>query len=173
MNDNQMAQFQDLLDKKACEEVILRYARTLDWLDEEGQASCYWPDAHIDYGFYEGDAAGWIPVVMEIERSSVRRWHICTGIQISIEGDTAQAECYGLSSGTGQNAEGILTDTLFGGRYLDELERREGEWRISSRRYIADWVHSFPNGLADLARAGLNLHALDIDQPNNPLYRRF
>ena len=44
-------QLQELLDKKACEEVLMRYSRTLDWLDEAGQASCYWPDADIDYGF--------------------------------------------------------------------------------------------------------------------------
>ena len=30
-------QLQELLDKKACEEVIMRYGRTLDWLDQAGQ----------------------------------------------------------------------------------------------------------------------------------------
>ena len=43
---------QELLDKKACEEVLLRYGRTLDWRDEDGQSTCFWPDAEIDYGFF-------------------------------------------------------------------------------------------------------------------------
>ena len=43
---------QELLDKQAIAEVIQRYSRTLDWLDDEGQASCFWPDAAIDYAFF-------------------------------------------------------------------------------------------------------------------------
>ena len=46
-------QLQRLLDKQAIDEVLQRYCRTLDWLDEPGQASCYWPDADIDYGLAE------------------------------------------------------------------------------------------------------------------------
>ena len=48
---------QELLDKQAIAEVIARYSRTLDWLDDDGQASCYWPDAAIDYAFFKGSAA--------------------------------------------------------------------------------------------------------------------
>ena len=44
-------QLQELLDKKACEEVLMRYGRTQDWLDEPGQGSCFWPDADVDYTF--------------------------------------------------------------------------------------------------------------------------
>ena len=42
---------QELLDKKACEEIVHRYGRTQDWLDTPGQDSCFWPDAEIDFGF--------------------------------------------------------------------------------------------------------------------------
>ena len=31
-------------------------------------------------------------------------------------------------------------DRFYGGRYLDECLRRDGEWRISKRTYILDWV---------------------------------
>ena len=57
---------QALLDKQAIGEVIARYSRTLDWLDDDGQASCYWPDAAIDYGFFKGTAANFVPVVMQV-----------------------------------------------------------------------------------------------------------
>ena len=67
---------QELLDKKACEEVLLRYGRTLDWLDEKGQASCFWPDAEIDYGFFQGETKDWLPVVMAAEATSSRRWPV-------------------------------------------------------------------------------------------------
>ncbi|MCP4195967.1 MAG: nuclear transport factor 2 family protein, partial [Proteobacteria bacterium] len=48
------SQLQELLDRKACEDVLLRYGRTLDWLDGAGQQACFWPDAEIDYGFFKG-----------------------------------------------------------------------------------------------------------------------
>jgi hypothetical protein len=32
---------------------------------------------------------------------------------------------------------------IFAGRYLDRFERRNGEWRISRRIYVADWQQSF------------------------------
>ena len=47
-------QLQELLDRKACEDVLMRYGRTLDWLDQSGQEECFWPDATIDYGFFRG-----------------------------------------------------------------------------------------------------------------------
>ena len=61
------AVLQHLLDKQAISEVIARYSRTLDWLDDDGQAQCYWPDADIDYGFFTGKAVEFVPVVMEID----------------------------------------------------------------------------------------------------------
>ena len=73
---------QQLLDKQAITEVIARYSRTLDWLDDEGQATCYWPDAQIDYGFFSGTAADFLPVVMAIERQSQRRW-LCRSIAMT------------------------------------------------------------------------------------------
>ncbi len=30
-------------------------------------------------------------------------------------------------------------DTAMGGRYLDKLEKRDGEWRIAARIMIYDW----------------------------------
>lgn len=164
-------QLQTLLDTKACEDVLLRYGRTLDWLDQTGQDECFWPDAEIDYGFFRGTGKEWVPVVMAVEASSVRRWHLSTGIMVQVQGDRAKSECYGLSEGTVEDEQGNLVDTLFGGRYLDELEKREGQWRISKRTYIADWTHSFPNGLDALASSGLALNILQILKPGHEAYR--
>ncbi len=165
------AELQELLDKRACEEVILRYGRTLDWLDGEGQAECFWPDADIDYGFFQGSGADWVPTVMAVEQDSVRRWHVSTNILVQVSGNSARGECYGFAVGTVRSEDGQLNDTLFGGRYLDELEKRDGQWRISKRRYVADWVHHFPNGLDALAQTGLNLNVLDIAASGHPDYR--
>ena len=164
-------QLQELLDRKACEDVLMRYGRTLDWLDEAGQESCFWPDADIDYGFFQGSGADWIPVVMSVEAAAPRRWHVCTGVLVQVRGDKAKSECYGLSVGSSENEDGEVVDTMFGGRYLDELEKRDGQWRISKRLYIADWIHHFPNGLEAIDSSGLMLKILQITEPGHALYR--
>lgn len=164
-------QLQQLLDRKACEDVILRYGRTLDWLDAEGQKECFWPDAVIDYGFFQGSGQDWVPMVMTVEAGSARRWHVSTGVMVQVNGNHAKSECYGLTVAAAENEEGELIDTMFGGRYLDELEKRNAEWRISRRNYIADWVQHFPNGLQGLADSGLNLNVLQIRNPGHEQYR--
>jgi hypothetical protein len=164
-------QLQELLDRKACEDVLMRYGRTLDWLDQAGQEQCFWPDAQIDYGFFQGSGKDWVPAVMAVEAASSRRWHASCGVMVQVEGDKARSESYGIAAGTAENEQGELVDTLFGGRYLDELEKRDGEWRISKRTYIADWTHSFPNGLEQFTGGDFPLNVLQIQSPGHESYR--
>jgi hypothetical protein len=163
-------QLQELLDKKACEEVLMRYGRTQDWLDEPGQGSCFWPDADVDFGFFKGNGADWVRTVMEHERAATRRWHMSTSVMIEIDGDTAKAECYGIAAGSTE-VDGKLMDSVYGGRYLDELEKRNGEWRISKRMYILDWSQQFPNQLEASTGEDFALHILNIAEPGHELYR--
>lgn len=165
------ARLEALLDKQAIEEVAMRYSRTLDWLDGDGQAGCFWPDAEVDYGFYEGDGAGWVPVVMEVEMAAERRWHLCGGLLVKLNGNKASSECYGFTVSCSVDESGDKADSLFGGRYLDEWEKRGDEWRILRRRYILDFCYRLPHGLEDLSAAGLSLPVLQIQQPGHPDYR--
>ena len=36
-------------------------------------------------------------------------------------------------------------EMVVGGRYLDRLERRGGEWRIAWRTYVMDWNRNVPS----------------------------
>ena len=92
---------------------------------------------------------------------------------MQVKGTKARSECYGISVGSSENDKGELVDTMFGGRYLDELEKRNGEWRISKRTYVADWIHQFPNGLEAVTSGDLILNILQIREPAHPLYREF
>jgi hypothetical protein len=164
-------QIQELLDKKACEEVLLRYGRTQDWLDTPGQESCFWPDAEIDFGFFEGNGADWVKTVMPHEQQALRRWHMCTSAIIQIDGAKATAECYGIAVGTSESDNADKLDSMYGGRYLDELEKRDGKWRISKRTYVLDWAHQFPNSLEAVTPEDFALNILDIREPGHPMYR--
>jgi hypothetical protein len=165
-------ELRELLDRRAIDDLLARYCRCLDWLDEDGLATVFWPDAEIDYGFFRGTAEAFLPVVMEMERRSLRRWHAILNPLVAIDGDRAEGECQGLSQGTAER-RGELVDTVFAGRYLDAFERRDGEWRIVRRRYVLDWAQSFPNGLAPFRKPGpMSLPVLDVRASGHPDYRR-
>ena len=137
---------QELIDKQAISDVIQRYCRTLDWLDDDAQAGCYWPDAAIDYGFFKGRAEDFLPVVMETERNLARRWHMLSQPLVRFHSPTsASSECYGIFGGGRAQEDGSIAGDLIGGRYLDEWEKRDGEWRISARTYILDWKSPLAN----------------------------
>ena len=80
---------------KSC---LTRYCRALDWVDEDLLKTCFVEDGYIDYGFYAGDAKGFIPVVMEVERNG-HSWHFLGTVAIELNGDTAEVESYGLTVG--------------------------------------------------------------------------
>lgn len=170
-------QLQELLDKQAISDILQRYSRTLDWLDAEGQAGCYWADAAIDYGFYKGDAKGFLPVVMEIEQASVRRWHMLSQPLIKFHSpNSASSECYGIASAAREQEDGTLGGNIYGGRYLDEWEKREGsdgpEWRISKRTYLVDWKVPTSDQPGFEPDPELPLPTAKITESGHPLYRK-
>ena len=166
------AQVQELLDRQAIADVLQRYSRTLDWLDDAGQAGCFWPDAHIDYGFFTGSAADFVPVVMGIERSSQRRWHFLSAPSIRFHSEGhAQVECYGMATGIRQQEDGSWSGGLYGGRYLDEFERREEAWRIARRQYIMDWKAPLGDQPGNAPNPDFPLPVLQIIASGHPAYR--
>ncbi len=175
--ENLAAQLQELLDKQAIQELIARYSRTLDWLDDQGQADCYWPEAPVDYGFFKGTAAEFVPVVMAVERSTGRRWHLLASLQVKLTSPTtAIGEVYGVAVGlmrAGANNDGVepYRGNMYGGRYLDEYEKRGDEWRISSRRYIMDWTKPMPDQPDASPRPDFPLPMLDLRESGHPDYR--
>jgi len=163
---------EELLAKDAIIDVLARYSRTLDWLDDAGQATCYWPDAAIDYGFFKGTAADFMPVVMAVERQSARRWHFLNPPAIRLVDDAhAEAETYGMAAGIRLTEQGGYAGALYGGRYLDAFEKRGAEWRISRRDYVLDWSHPLPDQPVYDPNAAFPLPMLEILQTGHPQYR--
>ncbi|MEP3422687.1 MAG: nuclear transport factor 2 family protein [Erythrobacter sp.] len=177
MSDTRDQVIQELIDKQAIADVIQRYCRTLDWLDAEGQASCYWPDAEIEYGFFTGAAKDFLPVVMETERSLARRWHMLSSPLIRFHSNTsASSECYGIFGGGRLQEDGSIGGDLIGGRYLDEWEKRDHdkgpEWRISARTYIVDWKSPLRDQPGFEPDPDFPLPTFKIDGPDHPKYRK-
>ncbi len=165
------AELRDLLDKQACIELITRYSRALDWLDDDALKNVFWPDAEIDFGFFKGRADQFMREIMELEHGLARRWHMTTNPLVRITGNTAEGESYGLAAGIAIR-NGRATHDIFAGRYLDRFERRHGEWRIVRRVYVADWQQSFEVAASAENKLVSGINWSNGFNPGHPLFRK-
>ena len=60
-----------------------------------------------------------------------------------LEGDSARVETHVVSYHRVDYGGGDEHDTCIGGRYLDRLEKRDGEWRIADRTMLYDWYQDW------------------------------
>jgi hypothetical protein len=158
-----------LLDESACRAVLARYGAAIDWQDRPGLETVFWPDAEIDYGFFKGSGADLVSVLLQIATLSLRRFHMLGGERLQIAGDIAHAESYILTQAISQGPDGAQQSSLFYGRFIDRLERRQGEWRIGRRNYLQHGAYAGPYA-ENAAPIGLpNADGLD---PAHPLFRR-
>ncbi|MEP6867632.1 MAG: nuclear transport factor 2 family protein [Novosphingobium sp.] len=128
---------QELYDKQKIREVVIRYARGVDRMDEALLKSAYHPDAIDDHGFFVGNRDefwDWVNTYHMNAQSTHQ--HIITNHHCELDGDTAHCETYWLFAGLDPNGENL---TIGGGRYIDRMEKRGGEWRIAARKCVPDW----------------------------------
>ena len=129
---------QEMIARQKITDVLTRYARGIDRCDLDTLLGVFWPDSKADYGSGAQLAAAWCRATLEALKGMLRTQHSISNITIKIDGDEARAETYchayhELESPSGRR------EMVVGGRYLDRLERRDGEWRIAQRTYVMDW----------------------------------
>ncbi len=123
---------QYLLDRTAILDCIARHARGCDRHDVDLISATYHEDGVDEHGFAVNsgpDYAEWVNKAHA--ETSIVHTHNITTHSCEIQGDTAHAESYAivvLIGPDGRSAQFIA------GRYLDRLERRDGQWRIAVRR---------------------------------------
>jgi len=137
---------QRLEDRQAIHDLLCRYSRALDRLDSDLLRSVFWPDAHVDLGpgLFQGQAQDLFEFAMQFQGAMQVTRHELSNILIDeLDGDHASCETYVYAFHTLQQDE-IPKDLIVYGRYLDEFERRDGEWRIVRRVELLDWAHERP-----------------------------
>jgi hypothetical protein len=129
---------QRLVDRQAIVDCLHRYSRGLDRLDRDCLASAYHPDAADHHGAFRGRPSEFVEWATNLLRGE---WdislHVLDVNNVEIDGDVAHSECYVLFSQRRVDGEGL---DFGGARYLDRLERRDGEWKIAARQLIIDWT---------------------------------
>ena len=127
-----------LLDRERIRICIADVARGEDRRDADLIATCFWPDARNDYGIFAGTFDEYLAWIVPGSPAVPVTQHMLGQTVIHLRGETALTETHvnvyhRIDMGIEQR------DTLMGGRYLDRLEKRGGEWRIAERTMLYDW----------------------------------
>lgn len=129
-----------LADHLAITRVLTTYARSVDRGDRATARRTYHDDAYDNHGRYQGDVDGLFRFFDELGDTLLSTFHMLGTPHIELRGDTAWCETYAIyrRESTPERPDGAVMQGL---RYLDRLEKRDGEWRIAHRQVVLDWEH--------------------------------
>ena len=130
---------EDLLAKQEIEDVIYKYARGIDRLDLDLVRACYHPDAYDDHGNLKGTVDEFIDGVRDFLPQYAVTQHFMGNMLIEVDGERARAETYAVAYHRKELSDGSGKDDVFGIRYVDRFERRNGEWKIAHRVVATEW----------------------------------
>ena len=135
-------ELRNLLERDRIRDCIARLARGEDRRDAKIISACYWPDSITDYGIFSGTFAEYLAWVVPGMPAIPVAQHMLGQSIIELKGEVALAETY-VTSYHRVNMGTEERDTVVGGRYLDRLEKRGGDWRIAQRTMLYDWFQDF------------------------------
>ncbi|MDO8364184.1 MAG: nuclear transport factor 2 family protein [Actinomycetota bacterium] len=134
-----------MLDQQEIRDVVYRYCRGIDRCDYDLVRSCYHPDATDDHGDFRGGVEEFIAYVQRGLPRFERTMHFIGNSLIEVEGDRARAESYLVAyHRLRPSSTKSQRDFSVGLRYVDDFERRDGEWRIAARVCAFEWARIDP-----------------------------
>lgn len=128
----------DLIARHAIRNVLARHSRGVDRADATLLASAYHADATVDYGFFAGPAAQLVDILATAQKLALPTLHRTGNCDIRLAGDNAVSESLVIAHAEEPAGDGPNLRRMVFGRYLDRLERRDGEWRLVHRTYVLD-----------------------------------
>jgi hypothetical protein len=138
---DQAARIQQMLDRQDILDCLTRFSRGLDRLDREIFLSAFHTDAVCAAGpFVGGPVALWDWSSKMHEQGQYATQHNLLNHTCEITGDTAHTETYYQFAARNRDD----SNWIAGGRYIDRLERREGEWKIALRTNAIEWSGVLP-----------------------------
>jgi hypothetical protein len=133
------AMVQEIQDREAIRDCLMRYARGVDRFDRELILSAFHPDFIDEHGKFVGtreEFADW--ALDQHTKTHLSTQHYLMNHRCELAGDTAHAETYFLFVGMNRKGKPLQMN---GGRYVDRLEKRNGNWGIAYRELLRDWAN--------------------------------
>lgn len=155
---------QELLDKQAINEVLLNYAHAIDHRDESRLRSVFHPGSEHNHGFSgpSSDSSrpsspskpgDFVAYALNFLQGFLNTHHQLGTPLIELHGNIARSECYFTATHrlrakgdplASKAAQDIEMEMSIGGRYSDQLEKRDGVWKIAKRTGVTDWRRMLP-----------------------------
>lgn len=135
-------ELKSFLEREKIRDCIARLARGEDRRNAALICASYWPDSTTDYGVFVGNFDEYLAWVVPGSAAIPVTQHVLGQSVIDLAGDTARVETHVISYHRVNMGE-EERDTCIGGRYLDEMEKRGGQWRIAKRTMLYDWYEDF------------------------------
>jgi hypothetical protein len=136
-SENERA-IEQLLDRQAIHDCLVRYSRGVDRLDRDLLLSVYHPDAIDDHGMFVGGPEEFADWVIPMHTSMhLSQQHVLMNHSCDLDGSSAHTETYYMF--VGMNRQGPPV-SISGGRYVDRFEKRDGRWAIAHRVCVRDWI---------------------------------
>ena len=162
-------------DRESIRDCLNRYARAVDRVDMELLKTVYWPGAMDYHTGFAGTAEEFIAWAgTQLARMGINM-HLFGNILIDIDesGTKAKVETYHIFVMANPAGDGSH-DTIGTGRYLDDFEKRNDDWKISQRTVLVDWWKDLP-GVIDwtVGPFGMGLVPRGLPGREDPTYAHF
>lgn len=139
------AEVRDLAARRDITDAVHRYMRGLDRLDPVLQRSAFHHGAWVDCGLMAGPVDDFITFGQDMLATMEATHHMLGQVRIEVhDAERASGECYFRAWHGTRDESGKLGDLFIAGRYIDEYACNNGEWRITKRLLITDWVKDDP-----------------------------
>lgn len=173
----QPEKLQRFIDKQEIIELSHRYCRAADRRDYTSLSELYHDDATEDHGdFFKGLAKDFLKQMPAIQENMQVLHHNITTTNIFFDDNNpcyAEGEIYVLAFHQVQTEDGLI-DLLIGGRYLDQYEKKAGQWRFSYRTIVADWANLHKPSIVDMTNpmvSGSHQGKTTLDDPSYRLLK--
>jgi hypothetical protein len=138
MEPDLSAKIQELWDREQIHRCLLKYCRGVDRFDRELILQAFHADCLDEHGKFVGTPEEFVEWALgQHGAAHLSHQHCILNHTAEIDGDTAHAETYFMFVCMNRKGKPL---TLGGGRYVDRLEKRNGEWRIAARVTLRDWA---------------------------------
>jgi len=135
------ARLEQLLHRQDIVDCLVRFSRGMDRFDRALFLSAFHGDAIISAGDFVGGPQALYDWASELhEQGQSATQHNLLNHSCDLDGDTAHCETYYLFVGRNRDD----SNWVAGGRYVDRLERRDGEWKIALRCNAIEWSGMLP-----------------------------
>lgn len=145
-----MDKLSEVLARNEIQDSLSRYARGVDRRDWPAVRACYHDDATDAHGEFSGSADDFIDWVSKRHSGLPFSMHFLGNCLIDfLNDDTAAVETYFIAiqrrETRDENGKTTSADAEVFGRYCDRFEKRDGVWRVATRKVVYDSTRTLPS----------------------------